>query len=169
MPITTLIVTATAIQTSLVTTTATQTIVECGPTPTFVLSAAGGTFDGQYAQVVDAGDDADDAIQFGPVSSASTFNIDAAGNLYVDNEYANTQFGSTAFALFFNTPAQISAGGYVYVTCSVLPSQILQCVDQTASTLQNCPGIADTGSGVVIGTEVLEGCAGFQFVATCSN
>ena len=187
-PITTLTVTATAIQTSIVTQTslatqtkeitttilhtstiATQTIVDCGPAPTFVLSAVGGTYNGQYAQVVATGDGADDAIQFGPVSSASTFKIDAAGHLHVGNEDANTESGATAFLLYFDTPAQVSAEGYVYATCSVSPSQTLQCVDQTASTLQTCPGLADAGSGVVIGTEVLDGCSGFHFLATCKS
>ncbi|MCJ1403257.1 hypothetical protein MMC11_006480 [Xylographa trunciseda] len=188
-PITTTTVTVTTVQTSAVTQTSAATVVIdvtttildtvtvatvtasvcAGPTPTFVLSAVGGSFDGQYAQVINSGDGFDDVISFGPQSSASTFAIDTAGHIHVGNEYANTNTdpGAPAFLFYFNTPAQIAASNYVYASCSILPGDTLSCVDQTQTMFQTCPGLADAGSGVVLGSTVLAGCTGFTFMATC--
>ncbi|MCJ1416040.1 hypothetical protein MMC32_002375 [Xylographa parallela] len=150
-------------------TVATATVTQCaGPTPTFFVSAVGGTFDGQFAQVVDSGDGGDDVIVFGPQSSASTFAIDAAGHLHVGNEYANTDAGAPAFVFYFNTPAQVAATGYVYATCSILPGSALSCVDQIETQFQTCAGLQGAGSGLVLGSTIMAGCTPLSLLATCS-
>ncbi|MCJ1434118.1 hypothetical protein MMC27_003484 [Xylographa pallens] len=150
-------------------TVATVTVTQCAPIPTgdFTLSAVGGTFAGQYAQVVSSGDGGDDVIMFGPQSSASTFAIDAAGHMHVGNEYANTDAGTTSYVFYFSTPAQIAAQDFVYATCSVLPGNALSCVDQVATQFQTCPALSGSGSGLVIGNTILSGCTPLSFMATC--
>ncbi|MCJ1320183.1 hypothetical protein MMC15_005521 [Xylographa vitiligo] len=138
-----------------------------GPSPTFFLSAVGSSFDGQYAQVGYSGDGSDDVISIVPQSSASTFTLNAAGQLAVGNEYANTDPGTTAFVFYFNTPAQVVAEGYVYATCSILPENRLSCMDQAQTIFQICPSVSQAGSGVVLGSVLVGGCTPFSFMATC--
>ncbi|MCJ1289975.1 hypothetical protein MMC34_001510 [Xylographa carneopallida] len=187
-PVTTTTVTVTTVQTSVVTqtssatlvidvsttildtlTVATTTVTECaGPNPTsFLLSAVGGTYAGQYAQVGLSSDGVDDVITFGPQSAAATFALDAVGQLFVGGEYANTDAGATAGVFYFNTQAQIAAHGYVPVTCSVLAGNALSCLDQAETQFQSCTNPDGSGSPVVLATGLLSGCTAFEFEATC--
>ena len=153
---------------------ATQTIALCGPTPTILLKAVGGGsgVDGEYAQLVSANDgEDDDVIVFvSSATSATPFQIDAAGHLNYGGYYANIDAGVQHFLFYFDTPATIAASGYVYATCSVLPSGQLSCVDQTSTMFQISPSVAATGeggAGVVIGAYVEAGDVPFTFQATC--
>lgn len=191
-PSTTVTVTATASQTVLNTETsfatqtvditatvtestilATQTVFGCGPTPTFILQAVGaGADSGLYAQIVSANDGLnDDVIAFvSSASAASQLSIDAAGHLYYNGYYANIEAGVQHFLFYFNTPADISAYGYVYATCSLSPSNMLQCTDQGATMFQISPSVIATGTGgagVVIGQYIEAGNTPVSFQATC--
>jgi hypothetical protein len=163
-------VTATVIESTIV---ATQTVVGCGPTPTFILQAVGGGADnGLYAQIVSANDGLnDDVIVFvSSASAASQLSIDAAGHLYYNGYYANIEAGVQHFLFYFNTPADISSYGYVYATCSLSPSNMLQCNDQGSTMFQISPSVAGTGSGgagVVIGQYIEQGNTPVSFQATC--
>ena len=164
-------VTVTALDTVIV---ATQTAQLCGPTPTFILQAVGGGsgVDGQYAQVVSANDgEDDDVIVFVSSASAAThLSIDAAGHLTYNGYYANIDAGVQHFLFYFDTPATIAASGYVYATCSILPTGMLSCVDQTSTMFQISPSVESTGeggAGVVIGAYIEAGDIPFNFQATC--
>ncbi|MCJ1290149.1 hypothetical protein MMC34_001685 [Xylographa carneopallida] len=167
----TLDVTATALDTVIV---ATVTANVCGPTPTVLLKAVGGGagIDGNYAQLVNANDGQDDdVIVFTSSATAATpFHIDAAGHLSYGGYYANIDAGVQHFLFYFDTPATIAASGYVYATCSVLPTGMLSCVDQTSTMFQISPSVASTGeggAGVVIGAFIEAGNTAFSFQATC--
>ena len=152
---------------------ATQTVVACGPTPTFVLQAVGGGSDnGLYAQLVSANDGLnDEVIVFTPSASAATqFNIDAAGHITVAGYYGNIEAGVQHFLFYFNTPADISSYGYVYATCSIDATSMLRCVDQTSTMFQISPSVGSTGAGgagVVIGAYIETGNTPVSFLATC--
>ena len=157
-------------------TVATQTLADCGPTPTILLQAVGGGtgVNGEYAQLVSDDDgegDSDEVIVFVPSASAATpFLIDAAGHLTYGGHYANIDAGVQHFLLYFDTPSTIAAGGYVYATCSVLPTGMLSCVDQTSTMFQISPSVVesgDGGAGVVIGAYIEAGNTPFSFQATC--
>ena len=108
----------------------------------------------------------DDAIAFTTDPSAATpLHIDAAGHLTDGTHYANTDAGTTSFLFYFNNPAQIAASGYVYATCSVLPTNALQCVDQSETMFQICGGMVDAGAGLVLASNVKEGCTAVSFTA----
>ena len=153
---------------------ATQTIVKCGPTPTFILQAVGGGSDnGLYAQLVSANDGLnDDVIVFvSSASDATKFNIDAAGHINYNGYYGNIEAGVQHFLFYFNTPADISSYGYVYATCSLDPTNMLQCIDQTATMFQISPSVVASGSGgagVVIGAYIEQGNTPVSFKATCA-
>ncbi|MCJ1383135.1 hypothetical protein MMC17_006248 [Xylographa soralifera] len=164
-------VTATALDTI---TVATVTAVACGPTPTILLQAVGGGagVNGQYAQLVNANDGQDDEVIIftSSASAATPFRIDAAGHLNYGGYYANIDSGVQHFLFYFDTPATIADSGYVYATCSVLPTGMLSCVDQTSTMFQISPSVAATGeagAGVVIGAYIEAGNTPFSFQATC--
>ncbi|MCJ1282993.1 hypothetical protein MMC26_002320 [Xylographa opegraphella] len=185
-PVTTTTVTVTTVQTSAVTETssaivvvdvsttvldtvivATATVGNCaGPTPTFVLAGTG-RFAGQYAQVTDSGNHVDDVIVFGPQASASTVSINAASFLFAGADYANRNGGGVGSIFYFNTVAQIAAGGYASASCSIGAGDLLACFDQSATRFQLCPGLTYAGSGVVLGSALIPSCTPLTFVATC--
>ncbi|MCJ1297681.1 hypothetical protein MMC08_000469 [Hypocenomyce scalaris] len=166
----TLDVTATSLDSIIV---ATQTVVGCGPTPTFILQAIGGGVDnGMYAQIASSNDglNDEDIVFVSSASAATAFNIDAAGHLNYDGYYANIEAGVQHFLFYFNTPADISAYGYVYATCSLDVSNMLKCVDQTSTMFQISPLVensGDGGAGVVIGAYIEQGNTPVSFQATC--
>ncbi|MCJ1396542.1 hypothetical protein MMC18_009433 [Xylographa bjoerkii] len=157
-------------------TVATVTAVNCGPTPTILLQAVGGGagIAGEYAQLVNANDGEDDeVIVFVSSASAATpFRIDAAGHLTYGGYYANIDAGVQHFLVYFDTPATIASSGYVYATCSVLPTGALSCVDQTSTMFQISPSVVATGeggAGVVIGAYIEAGNTPFSFQAICAG
>ncbi|MCJ1401562.1 hypothetical protein MMC11_004778 [Xylographa trunciseda] len=177
------LITQTSIVTAIVDVTATDldtvtvatVTAGCGPTPTILLQAVGGGsgVDGEYAQLVSANDGEDDEVIVftSDFSAATPFVIDAAGHLTYEGYYANINAGVQHFLFYFDTPATIAASGYIYATCSVLPTGILSCVDQTSTMFQISPSVAATeegGAGVVIGAYIEAGSTPFSFQATCA-
>jgi hypothetical protein len=141
----------------------------CGPTPTFVLSAVGGPYNGQYATLVNAHDGfpEDNCIEFGPESDASSFSIDSAGHLHSGDEYANIDGSNAEELLFFDALAFLSIYHYPLATCSALPSRILQCGAATKHLFQYCPKATGFGNcaKVALVASPITGCTDFNFEA----
>ncbi|MCJ1388360.1 hypothetical protein MMC18_001206 [Xylographa bjoerkii] len=144
-----------------------QVLFLTGPTPTFVLSADGGAYTGHYAQVISDGNGFDSSIEFGPQSWASTFTIDANGRLQVGDEYADTYPNMPASLIYFNTPGLSILSGVISTTCSILPGNVLSCVDLGQDQFQTCPNSEEVGSWVVLGSVIGGACTAFSFLASC--
>lgn len=109
--------------TSTVTTTATQSIPS-----TFSLQVSGGSNDGSYFRT---NGDADYARLTSVASSATTFTLDNACHLVPSTGDAIGTFGNTnaasIFTIYFNSPAEISASNFVYLTCHISPDASFSC------------------------------------------
>ena len=190
-PITTTTVTATTVQTSDVTMTSsatlvvdvtttildittvtTATVADClAPTATFVLTAVGGTFAGEFAYLapINSGDgDGDMGILFGNQFSSSSFSIDAAGHLFSGNVYANSDAGVPQDFVFFNTAAVIASAGFSYTTCTILPTRMLQCNNDLETMFQTCPSFSGVNfPGLELTSSINSGCTALGLMVTC--
>jgi len=163
-------VTTTVLDTTTVA-TATTTVCAVGPSETFVLSAVGGTYNGQYAYLApipDSDGDGDMGILFGSLSTASTFNVDAAGHLSSGNHYANSDAGIPEDFVFFDTAAVISTSGFPYTTCAILPGGALQCSNGIETIFQTCSGLYGVSfPGLVLADTIESGCTALALLTTC--